>query len=193
MLDAVPRPPESRPRRRPRLHLPARTVLLGGLLLVLAVGCAVALRVRPGSGSASGTGGRRGHRPRRAPVTARSTTTAPAVRPFTATVGDTTGCQTLAAAAPQLLCPIPDGTVTYTQVTDLASRYRSGRGHRRPRGRTGRCRVRSRPRRRAGMVAPRHAGAGRGPLPLPGRPDPRRDVVDGRRCRRARGRDTCRW
>ena len=61
-------------------------------------------------------------------MTARSTTTVAAVRPFTATVGDTTGCQTLAAAAPQLLCPIPNGTVTYMQVTDLASRYRAAAG-----------------------------------------------------------------
>jgi hypothetical protein len=127
MLDAVPRPPESRPRRRLRVHLPARTVLLGGLLLILAVGCAVAFRVRPGAGSASGSAAVASP-PGRAPVTAQSTTTVSGVRPFTATVGDTTGCQPLAAVAPQLLCPIPDGTVTYMQVTDLASRYRAAAG-----------------------------------------------------------------
>ncbi len=195
MLDTVPRPPESRPRRRPRLHLPPRTVRLGGLLLVLAVGCGIALRLRPGpipeSGAIPESRAAALAAPARATVaSARSTTTASAVRPFTAAVGDTSGCQTLAAAAPQLLCPIPAGTVTFTQVTDVAARYRAAAGHRRRRRRTGRRRVRSRPRRRTGVVTPRRTGAGRGSLPLPGHGDARRDVVDRRRRRRARTRDT---
>jgi hypothetical protein len=97
MLDSIPRPPDSRPRRRARIQLPARTVLLGGLLLVLAVGCAIALRVRPGSGSVAGTGV-----VAPAPQPAERSTTTSAVRRFTAAVGDSTGCQMLAAAAPQL-------------------------------------------------------------------------------------------
>ncbi len=127
MLDSVPRPPASRPRRPPRLRLllplPARTVRLGSLLLVLAVGCGIALRLGPGSASESGATATPG--PRRSVATPRPSTTVPAVRPFTAAVGGTTGCQSLAAAAPQLLCPIPSGTVTYTQVTDVAARYRA--------------------------------------------------------------------
>ena len=114
--------PESRPRRRPRVHRP-------GPHRVCSADCCSsspwAAPSRSGCGPAQGPppAPRRVAAPaRRAPVTARSTTTVPAVRPFTATVGDTTGCQTLAAVAPQLLCPIPDGTVTYMQVTDLASR-----------------------------------------------------------------------
>jgi hypothetical protein len=128
MFATVPRPSEGHPRRRPRCRprrvVPARAVLLGGLLLVLAMGCGVAFRLRPHSVGESAVPSARAV----ARASARPTTTTAAVRPFTAAVGDTTACQTLAAAEPQLLCPIPNGTVTYMQVTDLASRYRAVAG-----------------------------------------------------------------
>ena len=99
----VPAPPPA-----PACTCPARTVLLGGLLLVLAVGCAVALRVRPGSESARHRGGRGTARRRRRPRGRRPRCRRSGRSPRRwATQPDARRSRPL---APQLLCPIPSGT-----------------------------------------------------------------------------------
>ena len=106
-----PRPSEVRP-RRPGLP---RRLLLGGLLFVLVAGTIAARQWSAGPAAAP------------VPERAASTTTTITVRPpvtFAASVGDTTGCQSLAGSEPQLLCPIPDGVVEYTQVDDAQASYR---------------------------------------------------------------------
>jgi hypothetical protein len=97
-------------------------VLLGGFLLVLAVACLGALR-------AAGDGAARGETDARAGGVATTTSTAREVRAtFAAVVGDSAGCQTLSGVEPQLLCPIPDGVVTYTQVANPMKGYASVAG-----------------------------------------------------------------
>jgi hypothetical protein len=93
-------------------------MVLGVFLVGLAVACGVAVRsaasdppsVPPMRASAAGATSTDA-------VAPRSTT-------FDAAVGDITGCQSLAGAEPQLLCPFPDGVVEYTQVADAATAYR---------------------------------------------------------------------
>jgi len=114
----VPRPPAAAPRPR-SLPRPTRRVFAVGLLLsMLAAGAVVAGR-RHNSSLAS------------APIPTAPATTVAAraehgARQFRVGVGDTTGCQALVAAEPQLSCPLPSGAgaVTYTQVDDAAARYR---------------------------------------------------------------------
>jgi hypothetical protein len=118
-VSVPPRPPFGRPARlRPR-----RRVALGVLLVGLAGAAAVSWAL-----------GARGATPR-SPASLESPSVAPrpsvrrsvqstsAAHAFTARVGDTPGCQTLAAAEPQLLCPLPGGVVTYTQVADPRAAY----------------------------------------------------------------------
>jgi len=88
------------------------------LLLVLAGGCAFALR----------HGGEDPPEPKvpvssDPPTSAAPATTASGVRWFGVDVGVRSGCQQLTAVEPQLSCPIPNGTVVYTEVVDAAARY----------------------------------------------------------------------
>src|SRR5262245_54709213 len=114
----VPRPPVTMRRSRPRPRPWRRILAVGALLLMLAVGAVLA--GRHGGSSPVATP------PRTAPVTTAAARDEHGARPFRVAVGDTTGCQALVAAEPQLSCPLPSGggTVTYTQVDDAAARYR---------------------------------------------------------------------
>jgi hypothetical protein len=114
MLDSLPRPPADRPSRLPR----GRRLALGALLLLLAGATAVlAARGSPGPTEAAAS-------PPRAPSpTAAAPSTAATVHAFDRVVGDSSGCQTLAAIEPQLLCALPGGVVTYMQVTDVQGAY----------------------------------------------------------------------
>jgi hypothetical protein len=122
-MDGIPpRPPLDRSRRLST----GRRVALGGLLAALcAAVLAFALASRD-SAPASNT--------KRVPNSTSAATTAPpnssrpkstggAVRSFAADVGDRAGCQTLNASEPQLLCPLPGGVVTYTQVADVRAAH----------------------------------------------------------------------
>ena len=129
----IPRPPSVRPRpvgsRTRRSRPSVRAAALAVLLVVLGAGCVVALfqfgegrNHSVGSVSARDTG-EPGARTS-APVEPPAPSTRPVVRSFTAEIGDRSGCQTLAGTVPQLLCPIPQGTVTYIEADDVEVRYR---------------------------------------------------------------------
>jgi hypothetical protein len=111
----VPRPPVAT-RRSGRARRPSRRVFAVGVLLVMLAAGAV-LAGRRSSSSPVHTSS-----PNSPPTTvARAEHGA---RRFDVAVGATTGCQALVGAEPQLTCPLPAGTVTYTQVDDAAARYR---------------------------------------------------------------------
>jgi len=103
-------------------RIPRRPVLLGAFLLVLAVACLGALR------AAGDRAPRRETDVRVAGAAATTSTAREARATFAAVVGDTAGCQTLAAPEPQLLCPIPEGVVTFTQVANPMAGYSSVAG-----------------------------------------------------------------
>jgi hypothetical protein len=110
-LPARPAPP------RVRRRWPKRPVLLAAFLVLLIAGCALAI----------GRGG--GTPPARdaAPVASTAPSTdarAATSEAFAFDIGDTTGCQTRSGVTPQLLCPLPDGTVEYLQVEDPEAAYR---------------------------------------------------------------------
>jgi hypothetical protein len=95
-----------------------RGVALAALLALLAV-ATVLLSTRRSHGAAES-----GPPPATTSTTRPAPTTSTTARAFDAVVGDTTGCQTLGAAEPQLLCALPGGVVTYMQVTDVQAAYR---------------------------------------------------------------------
>jgi hypothetical protein len=110
--------------RRPALEgprsLPAhRRLALGALLATLAAAAIGVALVSRGSSST------RAHAPETTTSsTLTASTTATTVGSFAADVGDRVGCQTLSASEPQLLCPLPGGVVTYTQVGDRSAARR---------------------------------------------------------------------
>src|SRR5262245_58169253 len=114
----VPRPPVAARRSRPVAPPARRIMAVGVLLLMLVAGVVLAGRRHPSSSIAAS-------RPT-SPATTVATRAEHGARAFAVAVGDTTGCQALVAAEPQLSCPLPSGsgTVTYTQVDDAAARYR---------------------------------------------------------------------
>jgi hypothetical protein len=108
----VPRPPaDHRPARFPR-----RRLLAGALVVVLAVACVLAIRTRDTATPVRGPAA--SHRSR----SSSSTAAVPAT--FAAVIGDRTGCQGLAGTDPQLLCPIPEGVVEYTETASVEAAYR---------------------------------------------------------------------
>jgi hypothetical protein len=115
MPDTLPRPPADRPSRLPR----GRSLALGLLLVLLAA--ATLLIATRGTHDTASAGPPRA---RTSPTTRSESSITTTVHAFDPVVGDTAGCQTLAATQPQLLCPLPGGTVTYMQVTDVHAAYR---------------------------------------------------------------------